>query len=101
MMERVTVEETKVLHPKLHQIMHGKYQPAVISKQRTLVSGKTGKAIKPRAQYWTASQSGFGGRGTERDSLGGLWTGGFVTYYKKSEVTASVNDLIKSGFVKC
>ena len=100
MVERVTVEETRVLYPKLHQIMQGKYQPTVISKQRTLISGRTGKTIKPRTKYWTASQSGFGGRGTERDSLGGFWTGQFETYYQKAKVTASVNDLLNAGFVK-
>ena len=98
--ERVTVEEVRVLRPKSQQIFVGPFGPRVVSRSTTLYNKATGKAVKPRTTYWTVSQCGFGGRGTKHDPLGGFWTGQFETYYDQKTVSASVNDLLDAGFAR-
>jgi hypothetical protein len=98
MVERVGIEEVRLLHPRLEQLQAREFGPRVISRKTTLYNTRTHKAIKPRTAYWTATQSGHGGKGAEGDKLGGFWTGGFQTYYLRSSVNASIKDLVAAGF---
>ena len=98
MVERIGIEEVRLLKPKIHQLMAKWHGPVVVSATTILYNSRTKKPVKPRHKYWTVSQSGYGGKGTERDKLGGFWTGRMETHYDKKEVNAQVHDLIAHGF---
>jgi hypothetical protein len=100
MVERITIEEVRILKPRLHKFRVGEFGPLVVSMNTILYNRRTKKPVKPRHKYWTVSQSGFGGKGTKGDVLGGFWTGSLVTHYDKKIVAGQVGDLIANGFAR-